>query len=200
MKVIAYKGFDKNLKCRDFQYEIGKSYEHKGKIAPCESGFHACVNPIDVWDYYSFDGENRFCEVEISGEIKTQENKSCAAKIKINAELKLPDIIKKTIDFVFQIAKDKSNCYDSQLAASGNYSQLAASGDDSKLESTGQNCILAGIGYNNQAKGIIGNWLVLAEYDVDGKIICVKSGKIDGKKLKADTWYYLKNKKFTEVK
>ena len=200
MKVIAYKGFDKNLKCRNFQYEIGKIYEHKGEIIPCESGFHACVNPMDVWDYYSFDGENRFCEVELSGEIKTQENKSCAAKIKINAELKLQDIIKKTIDFIFQIKKEKLSGFNSQLAASCDCSQLAASGNGSQLESKGDNCILAGIGYNNKAKGIFGNWIVLAEYDYEGTIICVKSAKIDGKKLKADTWYCLKNKKFTEVK
>ena len=86
-KIIAYKGFDKDLKCRDFKYEIGKTYIHQGRVIPCESGFHACENPMDVFDYYAFDGSNRFCEVELSGEIHKKDNKSCAAKIKINAEI-----------------------------------------------------------------------------------------------------------------
>ena len=74
-KIIAYKGFDKDLKCRDFQYKIGKTYTHKGEIKPCSRGFHACEIPMDVFDYYAFDGSNRFCEVELSGEIQKEENK-----------------------------------------------------------------------------------------------------------------------------
>jgi len=88
----------------------------------------------------------------------------------------------------------------SKLAASGYYSQLAASGDYSKLAASGENSICAAIGNNSQAKGIKGTWIVLAEYDNNYIVKCVKSAKIDGKKLKADTWYKLVNKKFTEVK
>jgi len=87
----------------------------------------------------------------------------------------------------------------SQLAASGYSSKLAASGDYSKLEMTGEKSVGANIGENGIAKGKIGCWITLAEYDYERNPICVKSAKIDGKKLKADTWYALKDKKFTEI-
>jgi hypothetical protein len=88
----------------------------------------------------------------------------------------------------------------SQLAASGHSSQLAASGHYSQLAASGKNSVCAAIGINSKVKGIIGTWITLAEYDDNYKVICVKSAKIDGKKLKADTWYVLKGKKFIEDK
>jgi hypothetical protein len=86
--------------------------------------------------------------------------------------------------------------YSSHLAASGYSSHLAASGNSSQLAASGENSICAAIGNNSQVKGIIGTWITLAEYNVNGIVICVKSAKIDGKKLKADTYYKLVNKKF----
>ena len=59
-----YKGFDKDLKCRGFQYEIGKEY-HEENADLCHSGFHACENPLDVFDYYHPRNGARFCEVEL---------------------------------------------------------------------------------------------------------------------------------------
>jgi len=88
--------------------------------------------------------------------------------------------------------------YNSQLATSGDYSQLATSGDNSKLEINGQNSVGANIGVNGIIKGKIGTWITLAEYDCQGKCLCVKSAKIDGKKIKEDVWYKLENGKFTE--
>ena len=87
-KVIkSYKGFDKDLKCRDFQYEIGKEYEQP-VVKDCESGFYACENPLDVLN--SFPSKSRFCEVEQSGEIKTKESSDStviSTKIKIGTEI-----------------------------------------------------------------------------------------------------------------
>ena len=60
-RIISYKGFDENLCCRGFQYEIGKEYAHEGEVECCRSGFHACTNPFDVLDYYDANGKNRFC-------------------------------------------------------------------------------------------------------------------------------------------
>lgn len=94
-KVIkSYKGFDKDMKCRDFQYEVGKEYNMDGEIKCCNRGFHACKSPMEVWGYYDM-LNSRFAEVEQSGKIEKEENstKVCSSHIKIKAELKLADII-----------------------------------------------------------------------------------------------------------
>lgn len=93
-KIIAYKGFDKDFKCRDFQYEVGKTYEIDGNIKCCNRGFHACESPMEVFDHYDM-LTSRFAEVEQSGEIDKEDNstKICSSRIKIKAELKLADII-----------------------------------------------------------------------------------------------------------
>lgn len=89
-KVIkSYKGFDKNMQCKGFQYEVGKEYEIDGDIKCCKRGFHACESPMEVLDFYDM-SNSRFAEVEQSGKIDKEENstKVCSSHIKIKAELK----------------------------------------------------------------------------------------------------------------
>ena len=154
-KVIkAYKGFDGNLCCRGFQYEVGKEYEMDGEIECCERGFHACKNPLEVLDYYYLLDDckmARFCEVEQSGTTHTEDNgstKVASSKIKIKAELKFADLIKLSIDWIKE--KVKSTNDDKVQAASGDYSQLAASGDYSKLAASGYSSQLATSGDYSQ--------------------------------------------------
>ena len=92
-KIIAYKGFDMNLRCRGFQYEIGKEYELPDGVNPslCKAGFHACENPADVFAYY-VPSESRYCLVELSGQIDRGDDKSCASRIKIVRELTLQEL------------------------------------------------------------------------------------------------------------
>ncbi len=66
--ITSYKGFDKNMKCRGFQYEVGKEYEMDGEVKCCNQGFHACKSPMEVWDYYDMI-DSRYAEVEQSGKI-----------------------------------------------------------------------------------------------------------------------------------
>ena len=86
-----------------------------------------------------------------------------------------------------------------QLASSGNFARLASSGNSARLASSGDYCIIAGIGIKNKVKAALGSWIVLAEYDKYFKPVCVKSAQIDGKILKADAWYKLRDGKFVEV-
>ena len=138
MAIKSYKGFDKNLRCRDFQYKIGGIYEMDGEIKVCNRGFHACESPFDVFDYYTMI-DSRFCEVEQDGNISKEDRgtKICSSKIKIKAELKLADMINLGIEWLKEITlpeKIKTSIKDN---SSGNYAKIGSSGDDAKIGSSG---------------------------------------------------------------
>lgn len=155
-RIIAYKGFDENLCCRGFQYEIGKEYEQSGEIICCENGFHACKNPFDVLDYYS-KPKNRYCVVEQSGTIKSDEEdtKQASSKIKIIKEINFAELFKAgikwlnekngrnnrdnaqigTSEFEAEIGTSKSYA---QIGASGSYTQIGTSGNNAKIGTSGR--------------------------------------------------------------
>ena len=110
MAIKSYKGFDKNLRCRDFQYEIGGIYEMDGKIKMRNRGFHACESPFDVFDYYTMI-DSRFCEVEQDGNISKEDRRTkiCSSKIKIKAELKLADMINLGVEWLKEITSPEKN-------------------------------------------------------------------------------------------
>ena len=103
--IVAYKGFDKDLKCRGFQYEVGKEYEEPDAKA-CEKGFHACEMPLDVLSYYEPGKQSRYCVVEQSGVISKHDDDSkvASSKIKIGAEIGILGLVKAQIEYV------KSRC------------------------------------------------------------------------------------------
>ena len=208
-KIIAYKGFDKNLCCRGFQYEIGKEYVHEGKIECCESGFHACTNPFDVLDYYEVDGKNRYCEVEQSGSIKTGngDSKQASSKIKIKAEIGMAGLFKAGVEWI----KEKTNpvpiiaeTKDKNDNPSGDSAQIGSSGDYAQIESTGEYSVICCAGSNSKAKAKKGSWITLSEwkYSEEKKRnipVCVKTEYVDGERIKEDTWYRLVDGEFQEV-
>ena len=176
--IKSYKGFDKNLKCRDFQYEIGKEYEMDGEIKVCNRGFHACESPFDVFDHYTMI-DSRFCEVEQDGNISKEDRgtKICSSKIKIKAELKLADMIYLGVEWLKEItspekiktsikdnssgygakigssgygAKIGSSGYGAQIGSSGNYAQIGSSGDGAQIGSSGYGAQIGSSGYGAQ--------------------------------------------------
>ena len=146
--ITSYKGFDKDMKCRNFQYEVGKEYEMDGEIKCCNRGFHACKSPMEVWDYYDM-LNSRYAEVEQSGKIDKEENstKVCSSRIKIKAELKQADIINIGVEWLKDITSPSKvkmngvlNDYGDrkkQIGSSGDYAQIGSSGDYAQIGSSG---------------------------------------------------------------
>ena len=179
-KVIkSYKAFDKNMQCRNFQYEVGKEYEMDGEIKCCNRGFHACKNPLEVWNYYDM-LNSRFAEVEQSGKIDEEgdSTKVCSSHIKIKAELKLADIIKVGVEWLKDItspskfktdgalndnggdsaqigssgdyAKIGSSGNSAQIGSSGDYAKIGSSGNSAKIGSSGNSAQIGSSGYSAQ--------------------------------------------------
>ena len=237
----GYKGFDKDLKCRDFQYEVGKDYTTEGKIEACKNGFHFCENPMDVLGYYP-PSDSRYCIVESSGQEDRDgdDSKVATSKIHISAEIGLKGLIEAGVKFIL----DKVNWKDSKESNTGDQSAATNTGDQSAATNTGyrsaatntgyrsaatntgdqsaatntgyqsaatntgyqsaaivsgKGSVAMAIGYKSKAKGSLGCWIVLAEQNDNYEIIDVQSIKVDGEKIKADTFYTLVNGEFIET-
>ena len=155
--ITSYKGFDKNMQCRGFQYEVGKEYEMDGEIKCCNRGFHACKSPMEVWDYYDM-LNSRYAEVEQSGKVEKEENstKVCSSHIKIKAELKLADIINIGVEWLKDITSPSKVKADGalndngdrrkQIGSSGDYAQIGSSGDSAQIGSSGDSAKIGSSG------------------------------------------------------
>jgi hypothetical protein len=159
----AYKGFDKDLKCREFQYEVGKEYEEENS-ALCKKGFHACENPLDTFRYYA-PTDSRYCEVDVddNGECNSYDSKVCGKHIRIGAEIGLKGVINAFVRFVLdkcESATEENASGDSgNAAASGWSGNAAASGDSGNAAASGDRGNAAASGWrgNAAASGDRGN-------------------------------------------
>ena len=137
MKMIGYKGFDKDFKCRDFQYEVGKEYVHDGEVKLCESGFHFCENPQGVFGHYSPGEGNRFAIVEadeVSDE-RESDSKRVSKKLKIKSEISVFEMCRIAVDVFFEnfgfkkkIESAGTNSAGNCGAASAGYKGAASAG------------------------------------------------------------------------
>ena len=170
MAIKSYKGFDKNLRCRGFQYKIGGIYEMDGKIKMCNRGFHACESPFDVFDYYTMI-DSRFCEVEQDGNISKWDRgtKICSSKIKIKAELKLADMINLGVEWLKEITSPEKIKTSIKDNSSGNNAQIGSSGYDAKIGSSGNNAKIGSSGYGAKI-GSSGNNAQIGSSGYDAKI------------------------------
>ena len=139
----AYKGFNKDMTCRGFQFEEGKTYEEtEAKL--CEKGFHACEDPLNVMDYYSPADGSIYREVEIDdvSNDRSDDSKIVAKKITIGAEIGIPGLVKAHIERITQTVKKDaaqigSSGYAAKIGSSGRYAKIGSSGDDAKIGSSG---------------------------------------------------------------
>lgn len=186
-----YKGFDKDLKCRDFQYEIGKTYEEP-TAELCEKGFHACEYPLDVFGYYAPCGMSRYCEVDlddVSNKKSNEDSKRCGKKIAVKAEIGIAWLVKAAVEYTMEKAIPESPEH--------------ATGTQGAASATGTESVAAALGIDSKAKGALGCWIVIAEWERDEEFNWhrkdVQCFKVDGVTVKPDTWYKLKNGVLVEV-
>ncbi|EEI7352490.1 hypothetical protein G4E67_003997 [Salmonella enterica] len=148
-EIVTFKGFNKDLKCRDFQFAIGETFHHDGKVEACGSGFHACECPFDVFSYYP-PAESRYAETISFGVIYREEigdTKIASASITIKAELTLPQFIQRGIEWIWSKI-DKSL---EQQIMTGNRSAATNTGNRSAAINTGDRSAATNTGNRSAA-------------------------------------------------
>ena len=218
MKV--YKGTDKDIKCRGYQFVPGvEAVEESAEL--CSSGFHACLAPLDVFKYYPPSEGNRFFEAEledVSDERHSDDTKVCGKRIKLGAEIGIPGFVKAQIEYVK--ANTTMEHTDPKMATAGSYGAATAgfrgaatagpygaATAGSRGAATSRGSVSLGKngcglvrGNSVKARGGIGSILVICiERDDSCEIKEWKAAVVDGETIRADTWYTLKNGEFVEV-
>ena len=141
-KITAYKGFDKDLRCRGYQYAVGETYTHDGNARLCDAGFHACTLPLDVLSYYPLAGGNRYHRVELDDATgpADDDSKRAARKISIGASLNLTGLVKAHVEAIWDTVKpvvDKAGADSANSATTGDYAHSATTGDYANSATTG---------------------------------------------------------------
>ena len=215
--IKSYKGFNKDMTCKDKQYEVGKDYEEDEAVA-CECGMHACEYPLDCFKYYP-PSKSVYCEVEQSGDIsRHDDSKIASTKMHIGAQLSIAGIVNAAIKYTKE--KIETTCIESKAATAGD-SGAATAGDHGAAtagnygaatagncgaatsggkSSTGENGLSVARGKWVKTKGGLGSILVIAEEEQNSyKISSWKAVVVDGVNIKADTWYTLKDGELVET-
>ena len=213
-----YKGFDKDLKCHNFQYEVGKTYEEP-TAELCEKGFHACEYPLDVFKYYHPGNMSRYCEVDLdeaSGKKSNEDSKRCGKKIAVKSEIDIAELVKAAVNYTREKAIPENSEHATgrwgAASATGDYGAASATGwcgaalttgDQRAASATGEESVAAALGTDSKAKGALGCWIVLAEWRIDEEFNWhrkdVQCFKVDGETVKPNTWYTLKDGRPVEV-
>ena len=206
--VTSYKGFDSNWKCRGFRFEVGNTYHHEGEVKACESGFHACEYPLDVFGYYPPSG-NHFAIVEQSGELSRHgdDSKVASKSITIKESIDLAGLVKAAIEYTVTRCKpidpeSPASATGDRGAASATGYQGAASatGYHGAASATGKASVAAATGFNGRAQGAEGCAIVIVHRDDDGNIVHIRASKVGENGIKPEVWYTLdEDGEFTEV-
>lgn len=204
----AFKGFNKDLTCRGYQYEEGKEF-HTERAECCDTGFHACEYPLDCFGYYD-PAHSVFHEVELSGEMdKSGDNtKVCATDIKIGARLSIAGLVKMAIDFTMSKVNKEAGSDERHgfASATGNYGASSATGYKGASSVSDPTGVAVAWGHEARAKGCKGAHLILSDWKYVGarysdgdymdpydkeswELTGAKMVVVDGEKIKEDTYY-----------
>ena len=222
--MLIYKGTDKDMKCRGFQFELGKEYE-EAEAKLCKKGFHGCEYPLDVFVHYA-PADSRFFAAELDGVTDERENrdtKLVGTKIKLRAEIGIAGIVKAAVEYIKERAESSDNQTGDQSAATNTGDQSAATntgyrsaatntgdrsaatntGDRSAANVEGKDSIAIVTGRDSKAAGALGCWLVLTERCLwNGKTYPIKevrAVKVDGEIIKPVVFYKLENGEVVEA-
>ncbi|EPZ1718753.1 DUF7666 domain-containing protein [Salmonella enterica subsp. enterica serovar Montevideo] len=223
-EIVTFKGFNKDLKCRGFQFAIGETFHHDGKVEACGSGFHACECPFDVFSYYP-PAESRYAETISFGITDSEEGgdtKIASSSITIKDELTLPQFIQRGIEWIWSKI-DKSleqqiMCGNRSAATNtgnrsaatntgnrsaatntGDQSAATNTGDRSAAEVSGSQSVAASLGIEGKARASEGGAIVLCYRDEDGELIHIRASKVGENGIMPNTWYQLdKDGEFVE--
>ena len=193
-----YKGFNEDLTCRGFQYEEGKTYEEDAADL-CNKGFHACEDPLDCFNYYG-PASSQFREVILDGisDQREEDSKVCAKKITIGVRLNFSQMVKASFDFRWS-----KSTLEPGASATGDNGAASATGWGGAASATGKEGIAAALGPKSRAKGALGCWIILAEFDNwNGEVYPIKdikTFKVDGDVILPDTYYTLQNGKPVKI-
>lgn len=203
MKV--YKATDKDMKCRGFQYELGKTAEVDGDIELCKNGLHACEMPLDVLGYYAPGDGSRYFEAELEdvSDEKGNDTERFGKKLTLSAEIGIPGLVKAQVEYVkaqcgFDNAIKKAN-NEKKNHATGERGAASATGVSGAASATGKYCVAMTTGFFGRVMGDIGNAIVCVERSDNGDIAAILSGIVDGETLKPGVWYTVKNGQWVEV-
>ncbi len=222
MKV--YKATNKDMKCRGFQYELGKTAEVEGDVELCERGLHACEMPLDVLSYYVPGDGSRYFEAEledVSDEKHSDDTKRVGKKLTLSAEIGIPGLVKAQVKYVkaqcdFDSAIKKANAEKKNHAtgtrgaasatgtrgaasATGTRGAASATGTRGAASATGEGCVAMTTGFYGRVMGEAGNAIVCVERGDNGEIKAILAGIVDGETLKPGVWYTVKGGKWVEV-
>ena len=217
----AYKGFNADMTCRGFQYKEGETY-HEDIADLCHKGFHACERPLDVLAYYP-PNSSVYHEVELEevSDEREDDSKVCAKTIRVGARMDIASLVKASVEYtMFKCdgSRSKHTTGDWSVASATGFKGVAsATGFQGAASATGfqgvasatgcrgaasannPTAIAVAWGHFGRAKGVLGAHIVCAKWR-NGKLVDAKMAVVDGDKIKADTYYMLKNGEFAEVK
>ena len=224
--IKAYKGFNPDMTCRGYQFEVGKTYTHDGVVAACKSGFHSCEYPLDVFNYYT-PASSVFAEVDAAGTIArhNQDSKIASSVLTIKASIDLPGIIKAAIEYTFSRCKPvdpkspasatgdqgaaSATGYQGAASATGDqgaasatgyHGAASATGTRGAASATGEHSVAIGCGYEASAMAAATGAIVLVHRNDDGEIIHIRASKVGENGIKAGVFYTLNESgEFVEV-